>query len=285
MGHPSGWTIHQTSSQDRIKLSGLVAAARWKHLHLDWVQPHDLAGQVPFLLASERGLPLSTLGCPPDPPQVAWLRVFAVATGVSLAGSWEALWEPCLAALGQSDVRSAAALVSAGWLEPLLEGSGFGLENEVLFMEHRLNGAVEAPAHPGRLRPMQPTDLPAVLSVDWEAFSPIWRFSATTLAAALAAAGRASVAEAEGGVVGYHITTESPFGAHLARLAVLPEWQGRGLGRALAAEACNWAEARGLDLVSVNTQADNGPGRRLYRSLGFVESGQVFPVYERSLAA
>jgi ribosomal-protein-alanine N-acetyltransferase len=150
-------------------------------------------------------------------------------------------------------------------------------------MERRLNGVVDAPAHPGRLRPMRPGDLQTVLSVDWEAFGPIWRFSSATLSAALAAAGQACVAESDGVLVGYHITTESPFGAHLARLAVLPAWQGQGIGRALAVDACNWASERGLDVLSVNTQADNGPGRRLYRSLGFVESGQVFPVYERSL--
>ena len=87
MGHPSGWTIQQTSSQDHSSVSGLIASARWKHLHLDWIQPHQLAGQIPFLLAWDGGLPLCALGCPPDPPQVAWIRVFAVASGVSLGGS------------------------------------------------------------------------------------------------------------------------------------------------------------------------------------------------------
>jgi ribosomal protein S18 acetylase RimI-like enzyme len=226
---------------------------------------------------------LSALGCPPDPPQVAWIRVFAVASGVSLGGSWKSLWDPARARLDESDVATAAALVSAGWMEPLLQASGFSLVNEVIFLEHRLNGTAQSPRHPGRLRPMQAADLAAVLALDEQAFSPLWRFSPSTLAAALAAAGKASVAEADGRLVGYHITTESPFGAHLARLAVVPEWQGRGLGRALAVEARRWAERRGLQMLSVNTQADNTASRRLYRSLGFAESGQVFPVYELPL--
>jgi len=285
VGHPSGWTIQQTSSQDHAKVSGLIASARWKHLHLDWIQPHQLAGQLPFLLAWHEGLPLCALGCPPDPPQVAWIRVFAVTSGVSLGGSWEALWPPSLAMLREARVLQAAALVSAGWMEPLLERSGFSLENDVVFMEHRLSGIPEPPPHPGELRPLRPADLPEVLSVDWRAFEGLWRFSTHTLKAALDSAGRASAVEAEGKVVGYQITTESPFGAHLARLAVEPAWQGRGIGRALAVEALNWADGRGLDVLSVNTQADNAAGRRLYRSLGFLESGQVFPVYGLPLTA
>jgi len=285
VGHPSGWTIQQTSSQDHTRVSGLIASARWKHLHLDWIQPHQLAGQIPFLLAWDGGLPLCALGCPPDPPQVAWIRVFAVASGVSLGGSWEALWAPSMAMLREVRVLQAAALVSAGWMEPLLERSGFRLENEVVFMEHRLSGIPDLPPHPGELRPMRPADLPAVLAVDWQAFDGPWRFSTQTLKAALDSAGRASAVEVEGKVVGYQITTESPFGAHLARLAVEPEWQGRGIGRALAVEALNWADGQGLDVLSVNTQSDNAAGRRLYRSLGFVESGQVFPVYGLSLIA
>jgi ribosomal protein S18 acetylase RimI-like enzyme len=283
LGHPSGWTVRQTTSQDRDGLTQLIASARWKHLHLDWVQPHQLAGQVPFLLAHDRGMPSCALGCPPDPPGVAWIRVLAAASSVTPEAGWQALWPPARARLREIEARVAAALVSAGWMERLLLNSGFSLQNEVIFLERRLGGAAGQPRHPGQLRPIRPVDLPAVLAVDQAAFADVWRFSSATLSAALESAGQASLAEVDGQAVAYQITTESPFGAHLARLAVAPGWQGRSLGRALTVDSLQWAEGRGLEVLTVNTQADNAAGRRLYRSLGFLESGQVFPMYELPL--
>lgn len=260
-------------------MSRLIASARWKHLHLDWIQPEQLAGQEPFLLAWEARQPVSALGCPLDPPEVAWIRVFAAASRVSLGESWEILWPTALRRLRQLEAQQAAALVSTDWMQPLLERSGFQLANEVIFLEHRQAGRLIRPQPAGRLRGMQPNDLEAVLAVDWSAFERLWRFSAETLREALSMSSRASLIEAEGVVIGYQITTESPFGAHLARLAVHPEWQGRGLGRALVADAMRWVQRRGLEVLSVNTQADNRTGRRLYGSLGFVETDQTFPVY------
>jgi ribosomal protein S18 acetylase RimI-like enzyme len=67
--------------------------------------------------------------------------------------------------------------------------------------------------------------------------------------------------------------------AHLARLAVLPEIQGRGIGRALVQDLFAQLVRNGVYRVSVNTQNDNATSLRLYQRLGFVRTGEQYPVY------
>ena len=55
-------------------------------------------------------------------------------------------------------------------------------------------------------------------------------------------------------------------------LAVAPEARGRGVARALLERLISEAAARGLGALSLSVEPDN-PARRLYESLGFVESG------------
>ena len=58
-------------------------------------------------------------------------------------------------------------------------------------------------------------------------------------------------------------------------LFVVPEWQGRGLGRRLLAQALDWADNwAGVLRVELHVHADNERAQALYRSLGFVEEGR-----------
>jgi ribosomal protein S18 acetylase RimI-like enzyme len=79
-------------------------------------------------------------------------------------------------------------------------------------------------------------------------------------------------------VVGYQISTGSSAGAHLARLAVRKDAQGLGLGRALVGDLVHQMRKRNVDLITVNTQADNSASLALYQQLGFIRTGEEFPV-------
>jgi ribosomal protein S18 acetylase RimI-like enzyme len=94
---------------------------------------------------------------------------------------------------------------------------------------------------------------------------------------AMASADYLTVAELDGQIVGYQLTTASAGGGHLGRLAVLPNCQGRGLGTAL--------EGQGAQQVTVNTQDTNMASLSLYQRLGFKLTGEAFPVYQLRLAA
>ena len=55
----------------------------------------------------------------------------------------------------------------------------------------------------------------------------------------------------------------------LMDIIVLPEWRGKGLGRALLAAVVNWGVGDNL-MISLHVEADN-PARHWYRRLGFQE--------------
>ena len=78
------------------------------------------------------------------------------------------------------------------------------------------------------------------------------------------------VADADGGPVGYvscH-AHESRSGA-IGLIGVAPDAQGQGLGRALVEGAVVWSRERGLERVTVVTQARNVPALRTFEACGF----------------
>jgi ribosomal protein S18 acetylase RimI-like enzyme len=78
-----------------------------------------------------------------------------------------------------------------------------------------------------------------------------------------------------GGVdVGELLVEERPRELFLVRLALLPDWQGRGIGsaivRMLIARARELGSALALDVFKTNSRA-----AQLYESLGFVRTGET----------
>ena len=126
-------------------------------------------------------------------------------------------------------------------------------------------------------------DLPMVEKIDAAAFGEIWRNSYDSVELSFRQSALATVAEEEAGINGYQISTASPMGGHLARLAVLPENQSRGIGYALVRDTLDQFERRGALRVTVNTQEENLVSLSLYAKLGFRLTGEKYPVYQFDL--
>jgi len=276
---PRTWTTRDAGPDDRPLIDGLLAAARWRHAHLDWLEASDLLALSPFLMIMSQAEPAACLACPPDPPGFAWIRVFASASSLPPADAWARLWPLAAEAATRLGATIAAALSAEGWMATLLRGSGFAEANRVIFLEHQ--GRPAAPALPAavRLRPYRSSDQADLLALDQQAFTGLWAYSRPVLAAALDQAAVVTVLEVDGIVAGYQLSTASALGAHLARLAVHPRLQGRGYGRLLVQDLLHKFGLRGFDRVSVNTQVDNTASLRLYRRLGFRDIGQTYPVF------
>ena len=73
----------------------------------------------------------------------------------------------------------------------------------------------------------------------------------------------------------------------LVYLGVVPEARGRGVGRALAAQAIRDTARMGLPVLAVAVDTQNGPAWRLYAGAGFKEVRRrlVFFVPRERLAA
>ena len=61
----------------------------------------------------------------------------------------------------------------------------------------------------------------------------------------------------------------------VGNVAVLPEYQGRGIGRELVQACVARARDEDGDWVALEVRADNAPARHLYESLGFKQTGTV----------
>jgi [ribosomal protein S18]-alanine N-acetyltransferase len=266
---------------DRHQLSNLMHFSPYLHRHLDWRYPLDWIGSPPFFVLESQGQVVAALACPPDPPLVAWVRLFVTYGKISLEDSWQSLWDAARLHLGSKGQFLAAAIVLQDWFHNLLLSRGFSHHQSIVMLEREQQMPIDASLPSGfSIRTMIQYDLPAVAGVDAAAFDALWQNSLPSLEQAYPQAVLATVLEADGQILGYQLSTRNPFGAHLARLAVLPELQGRGLGRALVADLVQQAERRGMSRLTVNTQSDNHASLSLYKKTGFRETGERFPVYQ-----
>ncbi|HVM73227.1 MAG TPA: GNAT family N-acetyltransferase [Anaerolineales bacterium] len=266
---------------DQRQIANLMHFSPTIHRHLDWRYPLDWIGSAPFFVLENQGQITSALACPPDPPSVAWVRLFVNSGELSLAESWQLLWEAARMDLARKGGFTVAAIVLQDWYHSLLINSGFSSRQSIVMLERAGQASVDVTLPSGfSIRGMLQYDLPAVAEVDAAAFEPIWQNSLPSLERAYPQAVLATVAEAGGQVLGYQLSTRNPLGAHLARLAVRPELQGRGVGRALVADLIQQAERRSMYHLTVNTQSDNLTSLALYRKIGFRETGERFPVYQ-----
>jgi len=55
--------------------------------------------------------------------------------------------------------------------------------------------------------------------------------------------------------------------------------QGRGIGQALLSDLFAYLARIGTTRLSVNTQSDNRVSLNLYKRMGFIRTGEEYPVY------
>ena len=275
------YRVRPAEVSDKPRIARLIQSSAQVHRHLDWRNPLEWVGFPPFLVIESKGQIAAALGCSPDPTSVAWLRLFANSDIIPLKTSWDLLWDFARTELAQKGEYITAAIVMHEWLRDLLLSSGFTIHQTIVMLE-RNNGAPVPVASVSdiSLRPMTRMDLPFVADVDASAFDLLWQNPLTVLERAFPQAELSTVAEVNGKVIGYQLSTRNTLGLHLARLAVLPNFQGKGIGCTLVSHLIRQAGKEGVTHLTVNTQSDNVASLALYQRLGFHESGERYPVYQ-----
>lgn len=278
-------SIRAAREEDRQKLANLIHFEALVHRHLDWRPPLDWIGQEPYLVAVQDRDLLAALACPEDPPDVAWIRLFAFASDIDADKAWSALWSAARSQLSDRKDVVVAAIPLQDWFTRLLHASDFVQTTDVMIL---LWKGTELPACRENsqitIRPMNIDDLDQVEQLDRKAFGKLWRNSRNSLELAYRQAAIATVAEKEQRIIAYQISTANHLGGHLARLAVHPDSHGQGVGYAVLHDMLKQFERRGAKHISVNTQSDNIASLALYKKAGFQSTGETYPVYQYTLA-
>lgn len=165
-------------------------------------------------------------------------------------------------------LRVITAALHAPELAPFL-ANDFTEFDRLHLLRHDLRELPDPPTIPlrrGRLR-----DRDEIVALDNRAFEGFWALDRDGLREALDATPirRLRIARDGRDVLAYAVSGRAGAHGYLQRLAVDPVAQGRGLGRALIADALHWLVRGGARHALVNTQEVNERAYALYRSCGF----------------
>jgi [ribosomal protein S18]-alanine N-acetyltransferase len=273
--------VRRAVADDQRQIENLLMYEANSHRHLDWRSPIGWLGSSNYWVLEENERIVAALACPPDPPHVAWIRIFGYSPHISGAEAWSALWETARAEAVQPALKTqVATIIVKQWFQNMILSSGFDLKQNIVLLQLKNNNITTFAAPKGiQIRPMNAQDMTVVARIDLAAFGWFWHNTIDSLQRARLQAVSATVAEDDSGVVGYQLSTGNPLGAHLARLGVQPEAQGRGVGSALISDLIQQLGSRSLVRLSVNTQSDNLASLALYKKIGFDHTGEYFPVF------
>jgi ribosomal-protein-alanine N-acetyltransferase len=277
----SGILLRKATTRDSPALTRLLETEIHLHHHLDWRSAVEWLGYEPFWLLEKDGKLLAALACPPDPEGIYWIRLFVCGYSTIQPGEvWCLLFRNALKQIQQIDNAQIAALPLAPWFEEILVKSKFTCPQDIVVLEW--NKVLPPPKFLPvniAIHPMQEEDLPAIHQVDELSFMPIWQNSFESLRLAFQQSLYSTVAHQGNQIIGYQISTRTPVGIHLARLAVHPDFRRLKIGYALVRDLQLTFHREQFKTLSVNTQSDNHASLSLYRQIGFIRTGDLIPVY------
>ncbi len=129
-----------------------------------------------------------------------------------------------------------------------------------------------------KFRPMRPADIPAILKVEHASFTLPWTRQAFYNELVHNQFARYTVAELDGQVIGYCGMWIILDEAHITNIAILPEYRGKKIGKALLIYKMAEAKISGAATMVLEVRVSNHIAQRLYQSLGFRKIG-VRPRY------
>ncbi|MFZ9627869.1 MAG: GNAT family N-acetyltransferase [Ilumatobacteraceae bacterium] len=191
-------------------------------------------------------------------------------------------WSHRVARLGYTKVRTNALGES---MRQLAESAGFREVQELVLLEHLQPGDAPIPARLTRRLAPSAHDVASV--IDQQAFGPEWALDPGAIDDVCGATPRHRarfVGGAGGQMAGYAITGRDVRQGFVQRLAVAPDQQRTGVGRALVLDALRWLAFWRVRRVLVNTAVDNHAALELYLSVGFTPLAERLRVLERALA-
>ena len=272
------YAVRPAETPDVAAVTAFLATARYIHRHLDWRSTLDWIGHRPFYLLEERNRIIALLAYPQDPPGISWIRCFATAPMISPTKAWNELFSESI----KRDESNRSIICAVGlqeWFSDLLLANNFThFQDIIILLWNRKVPTAQPLPSIFKERSMHADDIEAVARLDRKSFEALWVNSAESIQLAFQQSDFAEVIEYQGDIVGYQISTANQFSAHLARLAVHPDFQRHGLGYQMVNSIILHYRAKGIEQVTVNTQRNNHSSLTLYKKLGFEITQEHYPV-------
>ena len=253
------------------------------HQQLDWHTPEQWLNAerhvTQLLWKDDKLMAFVSASQPTD--GISWLKLLAVDGSVKASELLSALWPSLVQQLRERGCVKLALMMVDDWLTRHIHLLGFAyIEDVVSFNRFRKNNIqLNGNSQSIKIQVAEEEHTKTLYAIDYAAFDPVWRLSYVDIRQAWRIATSATIARISDEIVGYQLSTLNQNYAHLARLAVKPSAQGKGVGKALIHDMINRFQRRGVQSISVNTQDSNRHSQRLYTQFGFERNGYDLPVW------
>jgi len=219
----------------------------------------------------------------PRPPELAVLVAAGLRSNWRVKPYLDLLLPEIEHAARQRNLTRLIYVGPASWLIDELGQRKFQVREWIVVLQRPGLKPPDKPPVRAHLRPFHPNDITALTRLDALAFDHVWHKSPSKFAQALATSDSLTIAELDGQLVGYAWCEIHPHHAHLNRLAVHPDYQGRGIGAQLLHWAITNVLTQGVHRITLNTQEHNHRSLALYQRFGFEITNQRMPVLVKSL--
>jgi ribosomal protein S18 acetylase RimI-like enzyme len=277
--------IIPASTADFEELSIFFSVSQLSNRHLDWQKSITWLGSQPFLKCYYHEDLISVLVCPVTDQDFIWIRSFNCLNQLFVESSFRQLLDTAISILNGTGINKLFTITLSQWYEELLVNCGFTTKDKIVTL-HKDKSSIIPFEHPLiiQIRDFLPSDIDQALAVDHLAFSPLWQISKEDFTQALAISMNNSVAlNLSGEIIGYQISSNIFDSGHIARIAVIPEYQKQHIGSALLENLFRRFIALGVREITVNTSSDNQPAINLYLHHGFSFTQNNYPIYYKTI--
>jgi len=253
------------------------------HHHLDWRKPTEWLGRSPYLIQFSPDNSINAiLNCVPEPKDIYWIRLFACINANKEIAFWKSLFTTALGMITEQSLNPTIASLSyQKWMSDLLEAEGWHKYQQVIQLkwDSKKASTFESFIANPAIRLMTIDDLDKVSLIDNSCFKPIWQQSREAIGHAFDQSAYATIFEVDHTVCGFQISTNENGKAHLARIAVLPDFQRQHIGEQLLLNMLKFFKSIRTTTITVNTQEDNTGSIGLYEKLNFTMTKDSYPIF------
>ncbi len=278
--------ITNYARQHRSALLNLAGSSRWAHKHLDWHNTADwLDSELGCVWLAWKGAQLQGyIGLSPPIAGWSWIQLLGIRDGKMPGLLLRELCEAAECHCAERGIANIAVLMITNWLPSYLRQRGFCHEDDIITMSQIGKPGPAAPDIAARLRTAQIEDINDMILIDSLAFHAPWQLADYDIWRAFRSAASVTVATLDNQVLGYQISTRQAEIGHLARLAVHPAQQRKGIASALLQQLLSDFKRRNVTELSVNTQLGNRPSQRLYERFGFYRNGKDIEMWRKRIS-